>query len=144
MPYFKGEMVDCDNQRYLVTDNIIYATSSNQLPAPPAYPLSGVIALGSETYNTASSLSDFPTDKTLLVVTLSASATVFTPAGGTLSRSMTIVVKNAAQGAVTQSIPDGGDWVSWDGESLELPAGGLAEINILVADKYYIMFKVKN
>jgi hypothetical protein len=56
---------------------------------------------------------------------------------------MTIIVKNATQEAVTQSIPDSGDWVSWDGDSLELPAGGLAEINILVADKYYIMTKVK-
>jgi hypothetical protein len=144
MPYFKGEMVDYDDQRYIVTDAIIYATSSNQIPAPPTYPRAGAIALGAETYNTASSLSDFPTDKTLLVVTLSASATVFTPAGGTLLRSMTIIVKNATSAEITQEIPTTGNWISWDGNELVIPANGMAEINILVADKYYIMTKVKN
>ena len=95
-------------------------------------------------YNTANSFTDFPVSRSLLVVSLSASSTVFTPSGGNLIGSMTIIVRNASSAPVTQEIPAYGVWVSWDGNELILPPNGLAEINIVKADKNYIMFKVKD
>jgi hypothetical protein len=95
-------------------------------------------------YNTATSFAKFPISKSLLVVNLSVSGSVFTPVGGTIDGHMTIIVKNVATAEVIQVIPTTGDWVSWDGSELKIPAGGLAEINIVKADKNYIMFKVKN
>ena len=57
---------------------------------------------------------------------------------------MTIIVKNPTANELTQSIPITGDWISWDGNELIIPPKGLAEINIIKADKNYIMFKVKD
>lgn len=94
-------------------------------------------------YNTAASFTNFPVDRSTLVVTLSASGTAFTPLGGSIKSHMTVIVKNPTSAAVTQAIPASGDWVSWDGNELAIPAGGMAEINIVKADKNYIMFKVK-
>ena len=95
-------------------------------------------------YNTATSFANFPISKSLLVVNLSASDSVFTPAGGMIDSHMTIIVKNMTAAEITQAIPATGDWVSWDGNELKIPANGIAEMNIVKADKNYIMFKVKN
>jgi hypothetical protein len=95
-------------------------------------------------YNTATSFANFPVSRSLLVVTLSASGSTFTPLGGDVESHMTIIVRNSTSAEITQEIPATGNWVSWDGNELVIPAGGLAEINIVKADKNYIMFKVKD
>lgn len=95
-------------------------------------------------FNTATSFIGFPVSRSLLVVTLSASNAIFTPLGGDVESHMTIIVKNATSAEITQEIPTTGNWVSWDGNELIIPANGLAEINIIKADKNYIMFKVKD
>lgn len=95
-------------------------------------------------YNTATSLTNFPISRSLLVVNLSASSSIFTPLGGELEDHMTIIVKNTTSAELTQGIPTTGIWESWDGNELIIPADGLAEINIVKADKNYIMFKVKD
>ncbi len=95
-------------------------------------------------YNTATSFVNFPVSRSLLVVTLSASGATFIPLGGNIESHMTIIVKNATAAEITQEIPTNGSWVSWDGNELIIPSNGLAEINIIKADKNYIMFKVKD
>jgi hypothetical protein len=94
-------------------------------------------------YNTATSFTDFPTDKALLLVTLSESSTVFTPHGGDTETSMTVIVKNGSANGITQTIPQNGLFDSWDGYEIIIPAGGMAEINLLKADKNYVMFKIR-
>jgi hypothetical protein len=145
MPYFKGETVYAGDRYYLVTGNVVYATSTNQFPPPLTHPTTGVILLWDDSgYASATSLADFPVEKPVLVATLTGNGAAFTPAGGSLLRSMTIIVKNASSSQITQVIPDSGNWVSWDGDELIVPAGGLAEINIVKADRNYVMFKVKD
>jgi hypothetical protein len=95
-------------------------------------------------YNTATSFTNFPISRSLLVVTLSASGSAFTPLGGDVESHMTIIVRNTTAAEITQEIPTTGIWISWDGNELIIPANGLAEINIVKADKNYIMFKVKD
>jgi hypothetical protein len=94
-------------------------------------------------YNTATSLDAFPADKALLVVNLQTDGNFFNPDGGVLQSSMTIILKNNTAAELTQAIPNTGDWDSWDGDQIILPPQGIAEINIIKADKYYIMFKIK-
>jgi hypothetical protein len=93
-------------------------------------------------YNTATSLDNFPTDKTLLIVSLSQNGITFTP-DGELQGNMMVILKNETAGELTQTVPDGNGWVSWDGPEIVIPAGGLAEMNIIRGDSNYVMFKVK-
>ncbi|MDR2147709.1 MAG: hypothetical protein LBE91_14745 [Tannerella sp.] len=97
----------------------------------------------SDGFNEVTTLQDFPTDKSLIVVTLTAD-TPFSPAGGTVKNHMTIIIKNEATIPVTVTLPTSAEWVNWDGTQIDIPAGGLAEMNVVKADVNYIMFKVKN
>jgi len=93
-------------------------------------------------YNTATSLDGFPANKALLIVNMQENGNIFNP-DGALQSSMTIILKNPTGGDLTQVVPNDGDWMSWDGEQIMLPPGDMAEINIIKADKNYIMFKIK-
>ena len=94
-------------------------------------------------YNIATTLANFPVSRSLLLVTLSASGSSFTPQSGNIVSNMTIILKNNTAASITQAIPTEGIWVSWNGNQIVIPANGIAEINIVKADKNYIMFKVK-
>jgi hypothetical protein len=96
-------------------------------------------------YNTASSLDDFPTDKAMLIVTLSEAGTLtsFRPRNGVLERSMTIYVRNVSGGDVMIPVTGMWEWDGWNVDVLHIDAGQTMELRIVKADRNYVMYSVK-
>lgn len=91
------------------------------------------IALG-----TASSLANLPTDKTMMVVTISAAQGVFTYATTPVNGfQQTILLKNNTVTAITQAIPNTGNWVAIDGASVVVPAVGAIELSVWYVDSTF-------
>jgi hypothetical protein len=90
--------------------------------------------------NTVSTLASLPVTKRLVVATVTAATSLSLTAGMEVGDELHIVVYNNSASAITQSLPNSGSFTSLSGASINIPAAGRIEINILcIATTTYLI-----
>ena len=115
----------------------VATASANGLMAAADKSLSNFL----QSYGTATTLASLDVSKSVIYATLSAATSISLNAALAVGRSITIICAPSA--SFTQPIPTSGDFISMDGDSLEVTSGKNFEINILcyATGKYSISCK---
>lgn len=81
--------------------------------------------------NTVTTLASLPITKRLVTATVSAATTISLLSDLSIGDELHIIVYNSTASAITQTLPNTGNYISLSGTSIEIPANSRIEINIL-------------
>lgn len=92
-------------------------------------------------HNTATSLSNVATSKRLVIATISSNQSFSVANNPGDGKELHIIVRNTSSSDRTVSMPTRSTYVNMSGDSLTIPGGGYAEINVVFDNSYrYIRF----
>jgi len=128
----------------LLTAKTFNASSINSLSVETSVPTAGQFltvnssATGLEWINsrdkgvnTVTTLTSLPITKRLITATITAATTISLLSDLSIGDELHIIVYNSTASAITQTLPNTGNYISLSGTSISIPATSRIEINIL-------------